>query len=154
MASISAPTRRSSKISRKDRKIFFQEILDIRQNFGHLDKLDNIVDNQAELINKVNQQSELICRNFTRQWNYEMKKLEAECPSTFFLLPGSSKKFNPKNWVSEEYQLFLLCQHPPQPHQAGNGYKLRKAADWWLTGAHGLITRSFSEICRTTSEWG
>jgi internalin A len=101
-------------------------ILEIKQNLGDLRKLDIIVD-------KLNQQSELIGRNFTRQWNYEMKKLEAECPNTFFLLPGSSKKFNPKNWVSEEYQLFLLCQHPPQPHQAGDGYKLRKAADWWLT---------------------
>ena len=110
-----------------------QKVLGISQDLGQLNKLDIILGNQAELITKVNQQSELICRNFTRQWNYEMKKIEAECPNTFFLLPGSGKIFNPKNWVSEEYQLFLLCQHPPQPHQAGEGYKLRKAADWWLT---------------------
>ncbi len=110
-----------------------QGLREIKQDLGQLSKLDIILDNQAELINKLNQQSELIGRNFTRQWNYEMKKIEAECPNTFFLLPGSSKKFNPKNWVSEEYRLFLLCQHPPQPHQAGDGYKLRKAADWWLT---------------------
>jgi Leucine-rich repeat (LRR) protein len=105
----------------------FQQIKqEIQQERGELGKLDLILD-------KLNQQSELICRNFTRQWNYEMKKIEAECPNTFFLLPGSGNRFNPKNWVSEEYQLFLLCQHPPYPHQAGEGYKLRKAEDWWLT---------------------
>jgi internalin A len=98
----------------------------ISQNIDQLNKLDIILD-------KLNQQSELICRNFTRQWNYEMQRIEAECPNTFFLLPGSSKKFSPKIWVSEEYQLFLLCQHPPQPHQVGDGYKLRKAENWWLT---------------------
>jgi internalin A len=110
-----------------------QQVHGISQDLTQLNKLDIILNNQSELINKLNQQSELIGRNFTRQWNYEMKKIEAECPGTFFLLSGSNKKFNPKNWVNEEYQLFLLCQHPPRPHQAGDGYKLRKAADWWLT---------------------
>ncbi|HLZ80379.1 MAG TPA: COR domain-containing protein [Ktedonobacteraceae bacterium] len=111
-----------------------QRILQQVQGIGqNLNKLDIILNNQAELISKVNQQSELIGRNFTRLWNYEMKKLEAECPNTFFLLLGSGNLFNPKSWISEEYQLFLLCQHPPQPHQAGDGYKLRKTADWWLT---------------------
>jgi internalin A len=103
-----------------------QKVYGISQDLAQLNKLDIILD-------KLNQQSELICRNFTRQWNYEMQRIEAECPSTFFLLPGSGNIFNPKNWVSEEYQLFLLCQHPPQPHQAGHGYKLRKAENWWLT---------------------
>jgi Leucine-rich repeat (LRR) protein len=102
-----------------------QKVQGISHDLVHLNKLDIILD-------KLNQQSELICRNFTRQWNYEMQRIEAECPNTFFLLSGSGTIFNPKNWVSEEYQLFLLCQHPPQPHQAGDGYKLRKAENWWL----------------------
>lgn len=105
------------------RREVLQGLREIKQDLGQLNKLDIILNNQSELIG----------RNFTRQWNYEMKKLEAECPNTFFLLPGSGNLFNPKNWVGEEYQLFLLCQHPPHPHQAGDGYKLRKAADWWLT---------------------
>src|SRR5258706_3606971 len=58
---------------------------------------------------------------------------EAECPTSFFLLPGSSRWFNPKNWVSQEYRLYLLCQHPPGPHQVGDGYALRKAEEWWIT---------------------
>jgi internalin A len=103
-----------------------QKILHKLQDLDQLSKLDIILD-------KLNQQSELIARNFTRQWNYEMQRIEAECPNTFFLLPGSTNKFNPKNWVSEEYQLFLLCQHPPQPHPASDGYKLHKAESWWLT---------------------
>ncbi len=81
----------------------------------------------------VQQQSELIRRNFTRQWNLEMQRIEAECPGTFFLVPGSENIFNPKNWVSQEYILCLMCQHPSSPHQVGDGYKLRKAEEWWLT---------------------
>jgi hypothetical protein len=107
-------------------KQVLQELRGIKHDLSALRKLDTILD-------KLDQQSELICRNFTRQWNYEMKKLEAECPNTFFLLSGNSRRFNPKNWVSKGYSLYLLCQHPPGPHQVGHGYALRKAEDWWIT---------------------
>src|SRR6266436_7567392 len=77
--------------------------------------------------------SELLNRNFTRQWNLEMAKMEAECPNTFFLTRGGSSHFNPKNWVSQEYRLYLICQHPPGPHPVGDGYPVRQAEEWWVT---------------------
>lgn len=80
------------------------------------------------------QMFELLNYNFTRQWNLEMKKIEAECPNTFVLLPSKGKPFNPKNWVSHEYRLHLMCQHPPGPHKVeGEGYSLRQAEAWWVT---------------------
>jgi internalin A len=99
---------------------------EIQQSLKELEKLDVI-------LSKLNQQSELISRNFTRQWNLEMKKMEAECPNTFFLISGENKPFDPKNWVSRDYRLYLVCQHPPGPHQAGDGYNLRKSKEWWTT---------------------
>src|SRR6266487_1297859 len=99
---------------------------EIKQSLKELEKLDVI-------LGKLNQQSELIARNFTRQWNFEMKKMEAECPNTFFLITGENKPFDPKNWVSRDYRLYLVCQHPPGPHQVRDSYQLRKSKEWWTT---------------------
>ena len=99
---------------------------EIKQRLKELEKLDII-------LGKLNQQSELIARNFTRLWNLEMEKMEAECPSTLFLIPGENKPFDPKNWVSKDYRLYLVCQHPPGPHRVGDGYHLRKSKEWWVT---------------------
>jgi hypothetical protein len=60
-----------------------------------------------------------------------MKKLEAQCPNTFFLVPGDSSAWNLMNWVSQEYRMYLICQHPQGPHPVGNGYRVRQAAEWW-----------------------
>jgi hypothetical protein len=92
-----------------------------------------IAENVAVIIRQNEQMSELLNREFTRHWNLEMQKLEAECPSTFFLMPGDERRFNPKNWVSEEYRLHLVCQHPPQPHGVAPSYSLRQSAEWWAT---------------------
>src|SRR6266568_259925 len=99
---------------------------EIKQSLKELEKLDVI-------LGKLNQQSELIARNFTRQWNLEMKKMEAECTNTFFLKTGENKPFEPKNWMSRDYRLYLVCQHPPGPHQMGDSYQLRKSKEWWTT---------------------
>ncbi len=96
----------------------------IEKRLDDLQKLDIILE-------KLHQQSELIVRNFTRHWNLEMQKMEAECPNTFLLTLGSSNQFNPKNWISQEYVLHLVCQQPPGPHKVGEGYKLREAEEWW-----------------------
>ena len=83
----------------------------------------------------LDQLTQLIWRQMLRQWNYEMQRLEAECPNIFFLSisPTSKwKRLNPKNWVSQEYMLHLICQHPSGPHPVGEGYSLREAEDWWL----------------------
>jgi hypothetical protein len=84
-----------------------------------------------ELQRRVEQQSELIARDFTRLWNLEMQKLEAECPGTFILTSGGDSAWNPKNWVSQEYQMHLVCQHPSGPHRVGKGYSIRKTEEWW-----------------------
>jgi len=97
----------------------------IEKRLDDLQKLDIILE-------KLHQQSELIVRNFTRHWNLEMQKVEAECPNTFLLALGRSNRFNPKNWVSQDYILHLVCQHPPGPHRVGDGYKLREAEEWWV----------------------
>jgi internalin A len=99
---------------------------EIKQSLKELEKFDII-------LGKLNQQSELIARNFTRQWNLEMKKIEAESPNTFFLISGENKLFDPKNWVSRDYRLCLVCQHPPGPHRVGDAYHLRKSKEWWTT---------------------
>ncbi len=110
-----------------------QVMADIQQSLEKLQKLDAVPGMLQILTGKVDQQSELLRRNFTRQWNLEMHKMEAECPNTFVLLPGSDTIFNPKNWVGREYHLYLICQHPPGPHRVGKGYPLRKNEEWWVT---------------------
>jgi hypothetical protein len=82
------------------------------------------------------QQAEWIARGFARQWNLEMQKLEAECPSTFSLEPRGSGGFDPREWlrnaIGQEFQLYLICQHPAGPHTVGDGYRVRKAKEWWI----------------------
>jgi hypothetical protein len=110
-----------------------QVIADIKQGQQEIQKKLADLQKLDILLEKIDQQSELIGRNFTRQWNLEMEKMEAECPNIFMLIPGSGSRFNPKNWVSQEYQLFLLCQHPPQPHSVRDPYPVRQAEEWWVT---------------------
>jgi len=98
-------------------------------------KIEKSLDNLRKLdvvLEKLQQQSELLVRNFTRQWNLEMQKIEVECPNTFILTLAGNNHFNPKNWVSQEYLLYLVCQHPQSPHQVGDGYHLREAEEWWI----------------------
>jgi GTPase SAR1 family protein len=86
------------------------------------------------LLQKVSQLCEWQVRSFTRLWNLEMHKMEAECPNTFFLIPGSHTLFNPKNWFSQDYKLYLMCQHPPGPHCVDDeySYDLRPSREWWV----------------------
>jgi internalin A len=85
------------------------------------------------LLIEMNQRSELIWREIIRQWNVEMQHEELECPNLFFLTFGKSTRFNPKNWVSQEFQLYLVFQRPEGPHQVGDGNSLRAAREWWTT---------------------
>jgi small GTP-binding protein len=111
---------------RRDQQILLQEQRMIQRELTSLPEM-------RQLLIEVNQRSELIWRELIRQWNVEMQREELECPSVFILTLGKSQRFNPKNWVSQEYQLYLICQHPEAPHQVGNGYSLREAKDWWIT---------------------
>jgi hypothetical protein len=109
-----------------------QVMEDLRQGQQKLEKRLDDLQKLDLILGKLQQQSELLVRNFARQWNLEMKKIEAECPNTFFLTLGSNYHFNPKDWISQEYKLYLICQHPSGPHQVGDGYKLREAEEWWI----------------------
>ncbi|WP_201377868.1 COR domain-containing protein [Ktedonobacter sp. SOSP1-85] len=86
------------------------------------------------LIQKVSQSCEWNVRNFTRQWNLEMSKMEAECPNTFILLPDKGTPFNPKHWFQQTYKLHLLCQYPSGPHRLDEdcAYDLHQSREWWL----------------------
>lgn len=108
-----------------------QVMADIQRGQRTLEKRLDDLQKLDVILEKLHQQSELLVRNFTRHWNLEMQRIEVECPNTFLLTLGKSKRFNPKNWVSQEYLLYLVCQHPSGPHQVGEGYPLREAEEWW-----------------------
>ncbi|MGZ6365644.1 MAG: COR domain-containing protein [Ktedonobacteraceae bacterium] len=105
-----------------------EEVQEILRRLSALQRYDEL------LLQKVSQLCEWNVRNFTRLWNLEMHKMEAECPNTFFLIPGSHTPFNPKNWISYDYKLYLMCQHPPGPHCVEDeyGYDLRSSREWWV----------------------
>jgi internalin A len=87
------------------------------------------------VLQRLNLLCEWSVRQFTRQWNLEMQKMETECPNTFSLIPSSSRKrFNPKKLISQKYKLFLMCQYPSKPHYIhdSEGYDLHQTKDWWL----------------------
>ena len=89
------------------------------------------------LLQRISQLSEWNIRNFTRLWNLEMSRMESECPNTFFLIPDQNTPFNPKQWISNSYRLFLVCQHPSGPHivDEQEGYELKVAKGWWINVA-------------------
>jgi internalin A len=97
-------------------------------------KTDLLLYDNSMLWQRINQLCEWNIRQFTRLWNLEMRKMEAECPNTFYLILGSKTPFNPKNWISYDYKLFLVCQYPSGPHciRESKGYDLRQTKDWWI----------------------
>jgi internalin A len=86
-----------------------------------------------QLVQQVNLSVEGNVRNFTRLWNLEMQRLEAECPNTFFLIPEQRRAFNPKKWIGYKYSMYLVCQHPPGPHivDEAHGYPLEIPKEKW-----------------------
>ena len=111
-----------------------QEILRILHAMQERDTV--LTTMRSALIQQVQQVKQLCewnIRHFTRQWNLEMRKIEAECPNTFILLPRSSKAMDQKNWSSQSYRLHLLCQYPSGPHRLDEqyGYDLDQPKEWW-----------------------
>lgn len=112
----------------------------VREDIRRLSKevrngFTSVQGNTELILQRLGHQSELITRNFLRQWNLEMKKFEAECPGTFLLLPQTLRLFNPQKWIGESYRLQLMCQHPPGPHCVGEGYELHMPKVWWVSVA-------------------
>ncbi len=98
-----------------------------------LRRLDTLQQKDDLLLQQVSLLAELNVRNFTRLWNLEMQRLEAECPNTFFLIPEQRKAFNPKKWIGYKYTMYLVCQHPPGPHivDEEHGYPLEIPKEKW-----------------------
>lgn len=107
-----------------------QIMLDIKQG---QEEIRNEIDEQRVLLDRLHQQSELLNRNFTRQWNMLMRNIEAECPNTFYLMPGRNTITDTRNWASREYTLYLVCQHPARPHGVSEGYSVRQPKTWWTS---------------------
>ncbi len=94
----------------------------------------DVLQSDDVLLQRLNQLCEWNVRQFTRQWNLEMQKMEVEGPSIFSLIPCARKSFNPQRWINQQYKLFLMCQYPSKPHTLSNsqGYDLCQPKDWWL----------------------
>jgi len=106
-----------------------QMIADIQQIKSHTAQMLTM---QQETLTRLQQQSQLIARNFARQWNFFMQReLDLRCPNQFVIMPAENSRFNPKNWVSQSYELYLLCQDPQHVHLVGKPYPLRQSDEWW-----------------------
>jgi len=94
-----------------------------------------ITSENQRLLTQQAQWFELLNRRFTRLWNLQMHSLNAECPNTFVLMPSDRSAFSPKNLFSTEYTLYLMCQHPAEPHivSGQKGYPVPQSKEWWAT---------------------
>ena len=109
-------------------------------HYTTLDRLDakverilEIVGENRELLLQVQQLSEQSLREQTRMWNLLTKSLFSEAPSVFVIMPGDRRSYDPRKLFSEDYQLYLLCQHPAGPHMVTGekGYPAPKDHEWW-----------------------
>ena len=48
-------------------------------------------------------------------------------------MPGDRRSYDPRGLFSEDYDLYLLCQHPAGPHLVAGekGYPAPKDREWW-----------------------
>jgi len=106
-----------------------QLIADIQHIKGNVAQMLTM---QQETLTRLQQQTQIIARNFARQWNFFMQReLDLRCPNQFVLMPADASRFHPKNWVTQSYHLYLLCQDPQHVHAVGKPYILRQSAEWW-----------------------
>jgi hypothetical protein len=98
-----------------------------------VDRILEVVGENRELLLQVRQLSEQSLREQTRMWNVLTKSLFSEAPSVFVIMPGDRRSYDPRGLFSEDYLLYLLCQHPAGPHiVAGEkGYQAPKDREWW-----------------------
>ncbi|MCP4581865.1 MAG: TIR domain-containing protein [candidate division Zixibacteria bacterium] len=84
------------------------------------------------------QMADLIIRNFIRQHNIELTKLEADCPSLVTITPRDSGilrtvRENEGSLFSTAYDVQLWCQMPGCCHPLVDGdYELQKPKDWLI----------------------
>jgi hypothetical protein len=109
-------------------------------HYTTLDQLDEkverileVVGENHELLQQVQQFSEQSLREQTRMWNLLTDSLFSAAPSLFVLMPGDRRTYDPRRLFSDDYQLYLLCQHPSHPHfvDGEKGYPAPKDREWW-----------------------
>src|SRR5205814_428316 len=77
-----------------DSKKMLQSLDEIRSQDDLLLQQNRLLLQQNQLIlERLNQLAEWQVRQFIRQWNLEMQRIELECPSTFMLIPSSKTVF-------------------------------------------------------------
>lgn len=100
---------------------------------GKIDDIHKIVTEQSELLAQIGQLSEQLLRESMRSWNFQTSSLFNELPSLFVLMPSDRKSFDARKWFNEAVHLYLLCQHPAQPHIVENEkeYVIQLDHEWW-----------------------
>ena len=98
-----------------------------------VDRVLEVVGQNRELLMEVRQLSEQSLREQARMWNLLTRNLFSDLPSVFVLMPGERQRFDPRNLFNEEHPLYLLCQHPAEPHIVANeiGYPAPRDREWW-----------------------
>ena len=98
-----------------------------------LDEMRAVVDASHTLLVQNQQWTEQLLRETARMWNFHTNLLFSEAPSVFVLMPGDRRSFDPRGLLSEDYLLYLLCQHPAGPHMVAGekGYQAPKDREWW-----------------------
>jgi internalin A len=98
-----------------------------------LDEIRAIVDASHALLVQNQQWTEQLLRETARMWNLLTKSLFSEAPSIFVIMPGDRPSYDPRGLFSEDFELYLLCQHPAGPHLVAGekGYPAPKDREWW-----------------------
>ena len=109
-------------------------------HYTTLDRLDAKVDASSQIVgekprvaSKIQQLAEQSCASRRAMWNLLTSSLFSEAPSVFVLMPGDRRAYDPRGLFSEDYELYLLCQHPAGPHMVAGekGYPAPKDREWW-----------------------
>lgn len=98
-----------------------------------LDDMRAVVDANHVLLVENRQLTEQLVRESLRMWNFTTRNAFSDAPSLFVLMPGERRRFDPRNLISEDNRLYLLCQHPAAPHIVVGepGYAAPHDRDWW-----------------------
>jgi hypothetical protein len=82
-------------------------------------------------LNKQRQSIDLLIRNFVRLFNFELSKMEADCPSIITISPKHKGLLAILNIFSMTYEVQCWCQMPGKSHPMEEGvYELKQPKEW------------------------
>ena len=96
-----------------------------------LDRLNEIMAGQDEILDELNNLRELTQREFTKAFHREQAKIESHCPNIFVLRPHNGKKWH-RAITGTKIDLQLYCQAPGCWHPTAEGglYTIDEPAKW------------------------